>query len=120
MRRLTLVALVVLTAPAALRAVEPPRVFVTIVANNGSYDGSRPPLRFADDDGVRYRELFGLYSRDVELYTVMEPDTQQIVADAVGNARLPKRAEVLAGLARTFGKIRAAKEEGARTAFYVL
>ncbi len=118
--QMILLALLAFALPAVAGAEAPPRVFVTIVANNGSYDGSRPPLRFADDDGVRYRELFSLFSRDVDLYTVMDPDTQSTFADAVASARLPKHADILAGLARTFDKIRAAKAEGLRTAFYFI
>lgn len=112
--------LALLLSPAGARAAGDTRVFVTIVANNGSYDGSRPALRFADDDGVRYRELFGLYSRDVELYTVMDAETQQTFADQVGSARLPKREELFAGLSRTFEAIRAAKAAGSRTVFYFI
>ncbi len=119
MRLVTLILALALLPRAAL-ADEGTRVFVIIVANNNSYDGSRPPLRFADDDGVRYRELFELFSRDVELYTVMDPDTQQTFPDAVSTARLPKRAEIRAGLARAFEKIRAAKAEGVRTALYFI
>lgn len=118
--RLSLPALALLLVPATVRADEGTRVFVTIIANNGSYDGSRPALRFADDDGVRYREIFGLYSRNVELYTVMDAETQQTFADQVSSTRLPKRDEVFSGLTRTFEKIREAKASGARTVFYFI
>ena len=120
MRLITLIAVLLAWLPRASAAEGGTRVFVLIVANNGSYDGSRPALRFADDDGVRYRELFGLYSDDIELYTVMDADTQQTFADAVTSTRLPKRSEVTQGLARTFEKIRAAKAAGVRTVFYFI
>ncbi|HSI05626.1 MAG TPA: hypothetical protein VLC93_14160 [Myxococcota bacterium] len=119
MRLATLIATLAML-PRAAFADEGIRVFVVIVANNGSYDGTRPPLRFADDDGVRYRELFRLYTEDVELFTVMDADTQQTFADAVPNAKLPRRSELFEGLQRTFDKIRAARASGARTAFYFI
>lgn len=94
------------------------RAHVVIVAHNASADGSLAPLRYADDDGARYAELFGLMSPNVALLSVMDVETQRLHPSLAGVARAPTRAELGRTLDRTFGAIEADNAAGHRTALY--
>ena len=109
-------ALVVASAVSA-HAAEP-RAYAVVVANNQTFDGSRQPLRFADDDGARYTELFGLFAERVELLAVLDQDTQRVFPDLVPTTRPPDRAELLAALESTFARIREDRAAGLQVVFY--
>ncbi len=114
--RPVVLALTLLASPAAAAAA--PAVYAVVVANNRTFDGSRTPLRFADDDGARYAELFGLFGDHVTLLTVLDADTQRVFPAAVASTRPPDRAELLAALEQTFARVRAERAAGRDVVFY--
>src|SRR6476469_5988493 len=52
--------------------------YAIVVANNSSNDKALEPLRYADDDGARYFELFSPQSDDAVLLTVLDEETQAL------------------------------------------
>lgn len=94
------------------------KTYAVVVANNHSFNGKQSPLHFADDDGVRYAELFALLAEQTELFSVLDADTQRLFPEMVSRATPPRRAQVLAGLSRIFEKIRRDVEAGDRVVFY--
>jgi len=94
-------ALLAATTPA--RAGAEPRPlhrYVLIVANNRSLDPGVSPLRFADDDGARYWELFRLTTDRVALFSVFDDDTAALFPAAARAARTPDAAAIFGTLAR--------------------
>ncbi|MEL6188153.1 MAG: hypothetical protein AAFU79_26305, partial [Myxococcota bacterium] len=97
-----------------------PEVHALVVATNRAADGSLAPLRYADDDGARWFELLGLTSRQVDLLTVLDAESQRIHPEAAQHARAPTYAELRASLERIFGRLEAARASGRRTVFYFI
>jgi hypothetical protein len=91
-------AALLLVAPGATAA--PPHRFVVVIANNHSLDEAVKPLRYADDDGVRYYELFRLLSDRTTLFTVLDDETARIYPAIARQARPPVAAAILATLER--------------------
>ena len=68
----------------------PEASYVLIVAANQSLDAGVRPLRFADDDAVRYWELFSaLRPARLSLLTVVDPETARVHPEAARAARVP-------------------------------
>lgn len=67
-------------ARAEVASAASPEVLALIVTNNRGAGLERPDLRYADDDGVKYRELFGTLGGDenVVLLTELDADTQRL------------------------------------------
>ncbi len=95
MRRALVLALLAqaAAAPAATRT------YAIVVAENRSLDPAVPPLRFADDDGVRNFELLSLFADRAALFAVLDEDTARIHPDAARRAEVPERAAVMERLA---------------------
>lgn len=94
------------------------KTYAVVVANNLSFNGKQSALRFADDDGVRYAELFSLSAERTELFSVLDADTQRLYPEMVSRATPPRRADVLAGLSSVFEDIRRDVDAGYRVVFY--
>nr|BDT30723.1 caspase family protein [Myxococcus sp. MH1] len=60
-----------------------------VVAYNGSDTPGMPPLRYADDDGVRWAETLRRLGVDVVLLTVPDAETAQAERERLTDARLP-------------------------------
>lgn len=116
--RLLLVALVVVGWLAPVRAEAETRRYALIVAHSGNPGGELTPLEYADDDGARYYELFSQLVDDVRLYTVLDASTQQLHPSVAKIAQVPRRANVLRGLADVFDRIKRDTEAGHDTVFY--
>lgn len=120
------IALVVIGLPSAShaqRVAEPhlpalPRAYAVIVANNQSVDGSRARLRFADDDGVRFAELFKSQGIAAQLLTVLDEDSQRLFPEHIGSTRPPSRENLKAALATTFAAMTEQKRQGLHPEFY--
>lgn len=95
-------------------------VFAVVVANNRSIEPDLPSLRFADDDGAKYFELFSALGGKAALLSVLDADTQTRFPEARRRARPPRLAELRTALRETFAAIRIARARGRRTVFYFL
>ncbi|MBW2733419.1 MAG: hypothetical protein JRH20_13610 [Deltaproteobacteria bacterium] len=91
------------------------RTYVLIVANNHSLDKGVRPLRFADDDALRYYELFNLVSDQVELFTVVDNETARLNPKLARRARPPRKKAIFATLDRWNKEMKQLKARGQAT-----
>lgn len=82
-----------------------PRTYAIIIGNNASppEDSALAPLRFADDDAVRYLGLLGRIADETHLLTVLDAQTQRRHPTLAPRTRPPTLAE----LRRTLADVRA-------------
>ena len=87
--------------PALGLAAEPERVsYALIIANNASLDPKQADLRYADDDGARYYELFAPQARETVLLSVLDAETQARHPGLAARTQPPTRARLKESLAR--------------------
>jgi hypothetical protein len=104
---------------AAALATAQPQVHALIVATNNAYGESLAPLRYADDDGARYFELFSLLGPErVTLLSVLDEESQRRFPEVAARARPPTRAALREALKERFSAITADNAAGRRTIFY--
>jgi hypothetical protein len=113
---LVLIAALLATAPAGAEPRDSD--YVLIVAQNRSLDVGVPALRFADDDGARYWELFSqIAPRRVSLLAVLDPDTARTHPEAAQVARVPWMRELRAEVQQIRRAVQADNRAGRRTRF---
>ncbi|MEO0814245.1 MAG: caspase family protein, partial [Myxococcota bacterium] len=108
-------------ATAVASPAQPPVTVALVVGNNASPidEPDLAPLRFADDDAVRFFELFLRAAQRVELLSVLDDRTQARHASAASRARLPTLAELDAAVRRLAGELESASVAGRSTRAYV-
>ncbi|MGH7436224.1 MAG: hypothetical protein ACRENE_11170 [Polyangiaceae bacterium] len=123
-RALAALLFVLATAPPARAQQSPtpgrPVVIALIVTNNRSAELGRPELRYADDDGAKYYELFRMVadSGAVELLTDFDADTARLFPEARGVAHEPTRRDVTDAIARLSAQAATATRAGRPIEFY--
>jgi hypothetical protein len=105
-------------APRAELEDQPARVYALIVAHNKSYGEGLADLRYADDDGARYFELFSSIAHRVELLSVLDVESQRVFSRVAAASRPPTRRELLATLESMFTEMSRDRAEGRRALFY--
>jgi hypothetical protein len=103
-----LLSLAVTAAPAP-----EPASLVLVVASNRGVRGGRPPLRYADDDGAKYHEVFAAIAGEANtiLLTDFDRDTARLFPALLDKVRSPTRAQLdvaAARLARQSAQLRGA------------
>lgn len=89
-------ALVVAAAPAAIAGAAPDATHVLVVGNNLPPPGEPlKPLRYADDDAVRFAGLFESLGAQVTVLTVLDAASQARYANATSGAAPPTVAAFL-------------------------
>lgn len=119
--RALLVALVlVVSVSAKADPTKPHAVFALVVTSNHGASGARPDLHYADDDGIKYFELFRMLGGDanVVLHTDLDRDTARLYPWAREAARAPSRAAVEASIATLQTRIDALTKAGGTSEFY--
>jgi len=121
LRRLGAAALVAglagLAAPGEARADTV--AYAIAIGNNAPPDPSLPVLRYADDDAVRYHQLFSRFAREAHLLAVLDDQTQRRYPGLGAVAEAPtlvNLARVIAGYA---GKMAADVARGDRPVLYL-
>jgi hypothetical protein len=106
--------------PVAARASAEGSSLVLIVASNRGAQLDRPPLQYADDDGVKYREVFAAIAGedDTILLTDLDRDTARLFPALVGVVRSPTRANVQAAAQRLALRAAEARKAGREVHFY--
>lgn len=94
------------------------RRFALVVAENQPVTADLAALRYADDDGVRYRRLFALLGAEVELLVVLDTETQRRHPDEAALTRAPTLAALDESMARMNTRMVAARAEGHTVEFY--
>lgn len=95
---------------AALLAAPEPELYAIIVGYNGGRSGgdgpTLPPLRFADDDAIRFHRWFKGITPEDHLWLLTEPD--ETTREAPASARAPTRTALLEAIeelkAKTAGR----------------
>lgn len=89
--------------------------YVVIIANNASRDPGVKSLNYADDDGIRYYELFSLQSNHVALFTVLDDETARLYPEMNDKVKPPTRENIFAALNSFNDSIIADKKAGKST-----
>jgi hypothetical protein len=107
---------------AAPAAAGPPEIYAVVIGHNGGRPGL-PPLRYADDDAVRFARFFaGLGDAHLWLLTRLDADTQRQLtrAEIAVPAHVPPtRAAVMAAFTQV-GEALAAPHPGRERVLYVV
>ncbi|HXI58250.1 MAG TPA: caspase family protein, partial [Polyangia bacterium] len=101
--------------------VEPPALatFALVVGVNQSMDGDAATLRYADDDAVRFRDLFRTMGAQTYLLTRMDENTRRLYPASASD--VPPRLEALqTTVAEIAAQVAAAGRRGQRTVFYLI
>ena len=111
-----------LCAGRAQAASEPPRnaVFALIMGVNRSVDADLKPLRYADDDAVRYQELFRSLGAKTVLLANLDEETSALSPQAAAEALPPTRAFLSKAVSLLATEIAIARARGVKTSLYVL
>jgi hypothetical protein len=108
-----LLTMVAATAPA-------PRTYALIVSYNGTPSADLRPLRYADDDGVRYYELFNTVADRTVLLSVLDEDTQRQAPGIAALSQVPTRANLDKAFADINTAMAADAGAGRPTVFYLV
>jgi hypothetical protein len=94
--------------------------YAVIVAHNRSVDPGTAPLRYADDDGARYWELFSSLTPEAALLTSLDQETEALFPQAAAAARAPTREAVREAFAKARARMRQDKAQGIETTLYAV
>jgi hypothetical protein len=115
---LAIAALVALTAaarPAAARTV----AYAIAIGNNAPPEPSLSVLRYADDDAVRYYQLFARFAGESHLLAVLDPQTQRRYPGLAGVAEAPTLANLARIIAHYADAMAADARRGDRPVLYL-
>jgi hypothetical protein len=100
----------------------PPRnaVYALIIGVNRGVDVDLPVLHYADDDAVRYQELFRALGARTALLTRLDRETTALSPQAAAEALPPTQASLRNVVASLAAEIRTARQRGVRSSLYVL
>ena len=105
----------------AVAAAEPPqptKTFALVVGVNRSSDPKIAPLRYADDDAVRYRDLFRAVGGRTVTLASLDENTRRLYPDAASDVRPARLALLTAAVDRLATEAAQARRRGARVVFY--
>lgn len=107
---------------AATASAETPKkhTYAVVVANNGSVDPGVEPLRYADDDGARFYELFGSIADEAYLLTTLDEDSQRVFPNLAANTQAPTHENLRARIAEIAADIEKEKQAGVQTEVYLV
>lgn len=106
--------------PAADASARDTRVYALIVANNTSVDAGVEPLKFADDDGARYYELFDSLTDKARLLTTLDADSQKVFPNVVAHTKAPTRAHLKQAVRELAAQVRADHDDGVQSEVYLV
>ena len=95
-------------------------VFALIMGVNRSVDADLKTLVYADDDAVRYQELFRALGARTQLLARLDRETTALSPQAAAEALPPTRAGLGKVVAQLASEIATAREHGVKTTLYVL
>jgi hypothetical protein len=91
-----------------------------IIGVNQSPDPDLVPLRYADDDAARYRDLFHELGARTHLLASLDENTRRLHPDAAAEAAPARTDQLARAVDAIAGEIAAARRDGRRTTLYVL
>lgn len=96
------------------------RRYALIIGVNQPAKPEQRPLRFADDDAVRFYEVFRQLPGEAALFALLDDETQALFPEAVAEAELPSKATLFERAERMFERMRRDKERGVTTELYLI
>jgi hypothetical protein len=99
---------------------QPNAVYALIVGANRSVDADLKPLRYADDDAVRYQELFRALGARTLLLATLDEETSRLSPQAAAEAQPPTHAFLSKAVAQFATEIATARARAVKTTFYFL
>jgi hypothetical protein len=117
MTTLALVAAVLLAQPPAPE-VAPARRFAVVVGWNAPPRPDLPTLRYADDDAVRWAVLLRSFGVEVQLLTVLDPESRRLYGSGAPAGEAPTRRALETAMQQATTRIAAVKAQGARAVLY--
>lgn len=111
---------VIFSFAAASASAQDRQTYALIVANNASVDDDIRPLRYADDDGARFYELFASTARNVTLLTTLDQESQRLFPKAAKVSRAPSKQNLEKAVADLRRQIMADKDAGLPVEVYVV
>ncbi len=103
---------------AAAAGCRSPRRYAIVVANNATHDPGLPPLRYADDDAIRYYELFRAAGARTALLVDPDRDTLRRLPEVAQVAMPPTRRQLSETAAELFRQAKADRQNGCESHFY--
>jgi hypothetical protein len=97
-----------------------PETYVLIIANNRSLDPGVSPLRFADDDGARYYELFRLTTFHLAFFSVLDDETADLFPRAAEVAQVPEEEAILKTLDKWNREMEKEAAQGRESELYII
>jgi hypothetical protein len=91
-----------------------------VIGANASVDRELPPLRYADDDAVRFADLFRAIGMRVYVLARLDEGTRGLHPDAVAEVRMPTAPELRAVVAEAAAQAAQARSRGLKTALYLV
>ncbi|WP_257455160.1 hypothetical protein [Archangium lipolyticum] len=97
-----------------------PSVYALIVSNNQSYKLARPALRYADDDGAKYHEVFSLIAGagHVTLLGDFDRDTERQFPELAAAVKEPSAGNVREAARTVAAAVRADRAAGREVDFF--
>ena len=119
----TCVLVVLLLVPTIAAAAPPPpppptKTFALVVGVNRSSDPKIAPLRYADDDAVRYRDLFRAVGGRTITLASLDENTRRLHPDATSDVRPARLALLTSAVDLLAAEAAQARRLGARVVFY--
>jgi len=114
-RHLALFAVLAWSGAAAARTV----AYAIAIGNNAAPAPALPVLHYADDDAVRYHQLFSRFAAEAHLLAVLDPETQHRYPGLAGSAELPTLANVARIITAYAGKMAGDLQRGDRPVLYL-
>jgi Caspase domain len=116
--RLAIAVVTLLAAAAPHEATAGTVAYAIAIGSNAPPDASLPVLRYADDDAVRYHQLFSRFAAEAHLLAVLDAQTQRRYRGLGAVAEAPTLANLERIVAEYAGKMAADVQRGDRPVLY--
>lgn len=103
-----------------LAAPRTARRYAVVLGVNKPARSDQRPLRYADDDAVRFYEVFRQLSGEAALFALLDDETQHMFPEVVAEAELPSKKLLFERLDRMFEQIAADRARGLSTELYLV
>jgi hypothetical protein len=94
--------------------------FALIIGVNQSVDRDARPLRYADDDAARYRDLFRALGVRTYLLATLDENTRRLHPEAAAESIPPRAQHLREVIDRLVSDVRSAQGRGEETTLYVI
>ena len=114
------VALALLLLGSSAWAQAPVFTQAIVIGANNSVDHELAPLRYADDDAIRFAELFDAIGIPTRVLTRLDEPTSRLHPGAAARALVPTDAQLRAVVAEVAALMAQARARGQKTALYLV